>query len=139
IRRGFRFRVTLRLIVSLDPVDHRSFNNVGFRGLISDWFCFSFFFFMGDRRSKVDDVLNISTSFFVANFPEQTTAKELWRLCKQYGNVIDADVEQGCHSFNSNANVKLVSDASFKKVGSGRGVNEPSRAEYCQARARLEY
>ncbi|GJV05732.1 RNA-directed DNA polymerase, eukaryota [Tanacetum coccineum] len=41
------------------------------------------------RRSKVDDVLNISTSFFVTNFPEQTTAKELWRLCKQYGNVID--------------------------------------------------
>nr|GEX44056.1 putative RNA-directed DNA polymerase, eukaryota, reverse transcriptase zinc-binding domain protein [Tanacetum cinerariifolium] len=44
---------------------------------------------MGDRRSNQDDVLNISTFFFVTNFPEQTTAKELWRLCKQYGNVID--------------------------------------------------
>nr|GEU86184.1 RNA-directed DNA polymerase, eukaryota, reverse transcriptase zinc-binding domain protein [Tanacetum cinerariifolium] len=44
---------------------------------------------MGDRRSNQDDVLNISTSFFVTNFPEQTTAKELWRLCKEYGNVID--------------------------------------------------
>nr|GEZ58856.1 probable LRR receptor-like serine/threonine-protein kinase At3g47570 [Tanacetum cinerariifolium] len=40
-------------------------------------------------RSNQDDVLNISTSFFVTNFPEQTTTKELWRLCKQYGNVID--------------------------------------------------
>nr|GEZ52545.1 hypothetical protein [Tanacetum cinerariifolium] len=35
--------------------------------------------------SNQDDVLNISTSFFVTNFPEQTTAKELWRLCKQMG------------------------------------------------------
>ncbi|GJV12261.1 RNA-directed DNA polymerase, eukaryota, partial [Tanacetum coccineum] len=126
--------------------------------------------FLQDIRSKVDDVLNISTSFFVTNFPEQTTTKELWRLCKQYGNVIDVfipnrrsklgkrfgfvrfikilDVERlvnnlctiwigkfklhvniarfnrpmlnkGSHSFNSNANVKPVSDASFKKVGSG--------------------
>nr|GEV71701.1 hypothetical protein CTI12_AA561260 [Tanacetum cinerariifolium] len=41
------------------------------------------------RRSNQADVLNISTSFFVTNFPEQTTAKELWRLCKQYGNIID--------------------------------------------------
>nr|GEV67565.1 armadillo repeat-containing protein 6 [Tanacetum cinerariifolium] len=40
-------------------------------------------------RSNQDDVLNIFTSFFVTNFPEQTTTKELWRLCKQYGNVID--------------------------------------------------
>ncbi|GKD93758.1 RNA-directed DNA polymerase, eukaryota [Tanacetum coccineum] len=98
------------------------------RNSLTHWFCFSFFFFMGDKRSKVDDVLNISTSFFVTNFPEQTTSKELWRLCKQYGNVIDVFIpnrfnrpmlNKGSHSFNSNANVKLVSDASFKKVGSG--------------------
>nr|GEW89565.1 hypothetical protein [Tanacetum cinerariifolium] len=41
------------------------------------------------KRFNQDDVLNISTSFFVTNFPEQTTTKELWRLCKQYGNVFD--------------------------------------------------
>ncbi|GJR56538.1 RNA-directed DNA polymerase, eukaryota [Tanacetum coccineum] len=45
---------------------------------------------MGDRRSKEDGVLNISTSIFVTNFPDQTNAKELWSLCNQYGNVIDA-------------------------------------------------
>nr|GEV20711.1 hypothetical protein [Tanacetum cinerariifolium] len=45
---------------------------------------------MGDRRSKEDVVLNISTSIFVTNFPDQTNAKELWSLCNQYGNVIDA-------------------------------------------------
>ncbi|GJX75183.1 RNA-directed DNA polymerase, eukaryota [Tanacetum coccineum] len=44
---------------------------------------------MGDRRSKEDDVSKISTSIFVTNFPDQTNAKELWRLCNQYGNVID--------------------------------------------------
>ncbi|GKD36536.1 putative reverse transcriptase domain-containing protein [Tanacetum coccineum] len=45
---------------------------------------------MGDRRSSEDGVHNISTSIFVTNFPDQTNAKELWRLCNQYGNVIDA-------------------------------------------------
>ncbi|GJY99671.1 RNA-directed DNA polymerase, eukaryota [Tanacetum coccineum] len=45
---------------------------------------------MGDHRSKEDGVLNISTSIFVTNFPDQTNAKELWSLCNQYGNVIDA-------------------------------------------------
>ncbi|GKE26421.1 nucleotide-binding alpha-beta plait domain-containing protein [Tanacetum coccineum] len=43
---------------------------------------------MGVRRSKEDGVYNISTSIFVTNFPDQTNAKELWRLCNQYGNVI---------------------------------------------------
>ncbi|GJX71178.1 RNA-directed DNA polymerase, eukaryota [Tanacetum coccineum] len=45
---------------------------------------------MGDRRSKEDDLQKISTSIFVTNFPEQSNAKELWSICKQYGNVIDA-------------------------------------------------
>ncbi|GJW82615.1 RNA-directed DNA polymerase, eukaryota [Tanacetum coccineum] len=45
---------------------------------------------MGDRRLKEDGVYNISTSIFVTNFPDQTNAKELWRLCNQYGNVIDS-------------------------------------------------
>ncbi|GJR09739.1 RNA-directed DNA polymerase, eukaryota [Tanacetum coccineum] len=45
---------------------------------------------MGDRRPKEDGVYNISTSIFVTNFPDQTNAKELWRLCNQYGNVIDS-------------------------------------------------
>nr|GFA44458.1 RNA-directed DNA polymerase, eukaryota [Tanacetum cinerariifolium] len=59
-------------------------------------------------RSNQDDVLNIYTSFFVTNFPEQTTSKELWRPCKQYGNVIDV--------FIPNRRSKL--DASYKKVES---------------------
>ncbi|GJR86115.1 RNA-directed DNA polymerase, eukaryota [Tanacetum coccineum] len=45
---------------------------------------------MGDRRSKEDDVNNISTSIFVTNFPDSTTTRDLWRMCNQYGNVIDA-------------------------------------------------
>ncbi|GJR50785.1 nucleotide-binding alpha-beta plait domain-containing protein [Tanacetum coccineum] len=45
---------------------------------------------MGDRRPKEDGVYNISTSIFITNFPDQTNAKELWRLCNQYGNVIDS-------------------------------------------------
>ncbi|GJW34120.1 RNA-directed DNA polymerase, eukaryota, reverse transcriptase zinc-binding domain protein [Tanacetum coccineum] len=45
---------------------------------------------MGDWRSNEDGVHNISTSIFVTNFPDQTNAKELWKLCTQFGNVIDA-------------------------------------------------
>ncbi|GJS85770.1 RNA-directed DNA polymerase, eukaryota [Tanacetum coccineum] len=45
---------------------------------------------MGSKRTKEDDVLKISTSVFVTNFPEQTSAKDLWNACKQYGHVVDA-------------------------------------------------
>nr|GEV34611.1 RNA-directed DNA polymerase, eukaryota, reverse transcriptase zinc-binding domain protein [Tanacetum cinerariifolium] len=45
---------------------------------------------MGDRRSKEDDVRRISTSIFVMNFPEEFKARDLWRICTQYGTVIDA-------------------------------------------------
>ncbi|GKA55857.1 nucleotide-binding alpha-beta plait domain-containing protein [Tanacetum coccineum] len=45
---------------------------------------------MGSKRTKEDDVLKISTSVFVTNFPEQASAKDLWNACKQYGHVVDA-------------------------------------------------
>ncbi|GKC88170.1 RNA-directed DNA polymerase, eukaryota, partial [Tanacetum coccineum] len=45
---------------------------------------------MGDRRLKEDDVRRISTSIFVTNFPEEFKARNLWRICTQYGTVIDA-------------------------------------------------
>nr|GEY93407.1 RNA-directed DNA polymerase, eukaryota [Tanacetum cinerariifolium] len=41
-------------------------------------------------RSKEDEVLKISTSVFVANFPDSFGAKDLWNTCKQYGHVVDA-------------------------------------------------
>nr|GEW05493.1 RNA-directed DNA polymerase, eukaryota, reverse transcriptase zinc-binding domain protein [Tanacetum cinerariifolium] len=39
---------------------------------------------------KEDEVLKISTSVFVANFPDSFGAKDLWNTCKQYGQVVDA-------------------------------------------------
>ncbi|GJZ84116.1 nucleotide-binding alpha-beta plait domain-containing protein [Tanacetum coccineum] len=45
---------------------------------------------MGSFRSKEDEVSKISTSIFVTNFSDQTTAKDLWIACKQYGNVVDS-------------------------------------------------
>ncbi|GJY88534.1 nucleotide-binding alpha-beta plait domain-containing protein [Tanacetum coccineum] len=44
---------------------------------------------MGNYRTKEDDVAKISTSVYVTNFPEYTSAKELAQACKQYGHVID--------------------------------------------------
>nr|GEV43443.1 RNA-directed DNA polymerase, eukaryota [Tanacetum cinerariifolium] len=47
-------------------------------------------FNMGGQRSKEDEFNKISTSIFVTNFLDVFTAKELWNVCKQYGNVVDA-------------------------------------------------
>ncbi|GJW25846.1 RNA-directed DNA polymerase, eukaryota, reverse transcriptase zinc-binding domain protein [Tanacetum coccineum] len=45
---------------------------------------------MDHRRSNEDEVHKISTSIFVTNFPDQFSAKDLWKACNQYGRVIDA-------------------------------------------------
>nr|GEW67325.1 RNA-directed DNA polymerase, eukaryota, reverse transcriptase zinc-binding domain protein [Tanacetum cinerariifolium] len=45
---------------------------------------------MGSYRFKEDEVLKISTSVFVANFPDSFGAKDLRNTCKQYGQVVDA-------------------------------------------------
>nr|GEX15198.1 DIE2/ALG10 family [Tanacetum cinerariifolium] len=39
---------------------------------------------------KEEEVQNISTSIFVTNFPDHAKAKDLWNVCKQYGQVVDA-------------------------------------------------
>ncbi|GJV09337.1 nucleotide-binding alpha-beta plait domain-containing protein [Tanacetum coccineum] len=40
--------------------------------------------------SKEDDLVKISTSLFVTNFPDTCSAKDLFNFCKQYGHVVDA-------------------------------------------------
>nr|GEX17506.1 nucleotide-binding alpha-beta plait domain-containing protein [Tanacetum cinerariifolium]GEZ08378.1 nucleotide-binding alpha-beta plait domain-containing protein [Tanacetum cinerariifolium]GEZ08672.1 nucleotide-binding alpha-beta plait domain-containing protein [Tanacetum cinerariifolium] len=44
---------------------------------------------MSDWRSKEDEVQKISISIFVTNFPASFNAKDIWRVCNQYGNVVD--------------------------------------------------
>nr|GEX85555.1 putative RNA-directed DNA polymerase, eukaryota, reverse transcriptase zinc-binding domain protein [Tanacetum cinerariifolium] len=41
------------------------------------------------RRSNADLTRSISKSIFVTNFPDETTSTDLWRLCQQYGTVVD--------------------------------------------------
>nr|GEY78291.1 RNA-directed DNA polymerase, eukaryota [Tanacetum cinerariifolium] len=41
------------------------------------------------RRSKDDEVLKISKSVFVTNFPESISARDLWKSCNVYGMVVD--------------------------------------------------
>nr|GEW91209.1 RNA-directed DNA polymerase, eukaryota [Tanacetum cinerariifolium] len=41
------------------------------------------------RRSKDDEVLKISKSVFVTNFPESIYACDLWKSCSVYGTVVD--------------------------------------------------
>nr|GFB10088.1 nucleotide-binding alpha-beta plait domain-containing protein [Tanacetum cinerariifolium] len=40
-------------------------------------------------KTKEEDVAKISTSLFITDFPESTSAKELFNACKQYGHVVD--------------------------------------------------
>nr|GFB81459.1 DIE2/ALG10 family [Tanacetum cinerariifolium] len=39
---------------------------------------------------KEEEVQKISTSIFFTNFPDHAKAKDLWNVCKQYGQVVDA-------------------------------------------------
>ncbi|GJS80758.1 RNA-directed DNA polymerase, eukaryota, partial [Tanacetum coccineum] len=40
-------------------------------------------------QSKADQTIRISKSVFVSNFPEGCTAKDLWKVCNDYGTVVD--------------------------------------------------
>nr|GFA27952.1 hypothetical protein CTI12_AA474700 [Tanacetum cinerariifolium] len=42
-----------------------------------------------NARSYVDQTRIIPTSIFVTNFSNTTTSKDLWEVCKGYGNVVD--------------------------------------------------
>nr|GEW68116.1 RNA-directed DNA polymerase, eukaryota [Tanacetum cinerariifolium] len=40
-------------------------------------------------QSKADQTVRIFTSVFVSNFPDGCTAKDLWKVCNDYGTVVD--------------------------------------------------
>nr|GEZ06889.1 hypothetical protein [Tanacetum cinerariifolium] len=40
-------------------------------------------------QSKADQTVRISKSVFVSNFPDGCTAKDLWKVCNDYGTVVD--------------------------------------------------
>ncbi|GJS79726.1 RNA-directed DNA polymerase, eukaryota, reverse transcriptase zinc-binding domain protein [Tanacetum coccineum] len=69
-------------------------------------------YIMGHRRSDVDEVQKISTSIFVTNFPDQFYAKDLWKVCNQYGNVVDAFIP---NRRSKSVATKVQSNA-FKKL-----------------------
>nr|GEV14910.1 RNA-directed DNA polymerase, eukaryota [Tanacetum cinerariifolium] len=43
-------------------------------------------------RTNDDDVFKISKSVYVTNFPESTSARDLWKTCSMYGMVVDVFV-----------------------------------------------
>lgn len=48
---------------------------------------------MGDRKwsfkSKEDQTQQISNSVYVTNFPDHICARDLWKICNDYGSVVD--------------------------------------------------
>ncbi|GJV37618.1 nucleotide-binding alpha-beta plait domain-containing protein [Tanacetum coccineum] len=45
---------------------------------------------MSSFRSKENDVARISTTVYVTNFPDESSAKELFHACNVYGHVVDS-------------------------------------------------
>ncbi|GJZ62711.1 RNA-directed DNA polymerase, eukaryota, nucleotide-binding alpha-beta plait domain protein [Tanacetum coccineum] len=43
----------------------------------------------GRARTNADHTRLISKSIFVTNFPDNTTSKDLWEVCKGYGTIVD--------------------------------------------------
>nr|GEW28842.1 RNA-directed DNA polymerase, eukaryota [Tanacetum cinerariifolium] len=58
----------------------------------------------GIFRTKEDEVLKISISIFVSNFPDSFSSKDLFHACKQYGHVVDSFIPskraKDGHTFN---------------------------------------
>nr|GEZ60503.1 hypothetical protein [Tanacetum cinerariifolium] len=44
---------------------------------------------MANFRSKEDNVIRLSKSVFVSNFPDDFGSRDLWNLCQTYGKVVD--------------------------------------------------
>ncbi|GKF02743.1 RNA-directed DNA polymerase, eukaryota, nucleotide-binding alpha-beta plait domain protein, partial [Tanacetum coccineum] len=44
--------------------------------------------YQNSLQSKDDQTVRISKSVFVSNFPEGCTAKDLWKVCNDYGTVV---------------------------------------------------
>ncbi|GKD59004.1 nucleotide-binding alpha-beta plait domain-containing protein, partial [Tanacetum coccineum] len=91
VRRGLRFDEVIRDgagSVRFDLFMFRRFSSLTLVYFLD--LSFRNILIMGSFRSKEDEVSKISTSIFVTNFSDQTTAKDLWIACKQYGNVVDS-------------------------------------------------
>ncbi|GJZ21180.1 RNA-directed DNA polymerase, eukaryota [Tanacetum coccineum] len=46
-------------------------------------------FSQNSLQSKADQTVRISKSVFVSNFPDGCTSKDLWKVCNEYGSVVD--------------------------------------------------
>ncbi|GJZ73409.1 RNA-directed DNA polymerase, eukaryota, partial [Tanacetum coccineum] len=43
----------------------------------------------GFLQSKADQTMRVSKSVYVSNFPDGSTSKDLWKVCNDYGTVVD--------------------------------------------------
>nr|GEZ11099.1 RNA-directed DNA polymerase, eukaryota, nucleotide-binding alpha-beta plait domain protein [Tanacetum cinerariifolium] len=55
---------------------------------------------MANFRSKEDNVIRLSKSVFVSNFPDDFGSRDLWNLCQTYGKVSYANVASGLNTSN---------------------------------------
>nr|GEZ35345.1 nucleotide-binding alpha-beta plait domain-containing protein [Tanacetum cinerariifolium] len=42
------------------------------------------------NKTKEDDLIKISISVYVTNFPESSSAKDLFHACSKFGHVVDS-------------------------------------------------
>ncbi|GJU80297.1 RNA-directed DNA polymerase, eukaryota [Tanacetum coccineum] len=106
--------------VKVDEVVTNRFFGVRLLSIIEfqDKFSFSL---AARARSNVDHTRLISKSSFVTNFPDNTTSKDLWELCKGYGTVVDVFIPD--RKSKAGKNLLLTGPSSFASVLKGNPNN----------------
>nr|GEW78529.1 hypothetical protein [Tanacetum cinerariifolium] len=74
----------------------------------------------------MDHIRNISKSFFITNFPEITTSKDLWVLCQAYRKVVDVFITNRKSKLGK-ANVARFEQKSASSKFVPRNINEVPR------------
>ncbi|GJX50851.1 RNA-directed DNA polymerase, eukaryota [Tanacetum coccineum] len=88
-------------------------------------------------RSKEDQTKSISQSVFVTNFPDHFTARDLWKVCNDYGVIVDAFIpytklkpskvhKPSAPSHHSNANERNSPGSYVSILKSGKTNNVKS-------------
>nr|GEZ31661.1 RNA-directed DNA polymerase, eukaryota, reverse transcriptase zinc-binding domain protein [Tanacetum cinerariifolium] len=77
---------------------------------------------MSSHGSKVDEVQKIFSSVFITNFPDSFSARDLFKTCSIYGNVVDAYIPNKRSKAGKRVK-ELASLSNLKKVLANKGFD----------------
>nr|GEW64906.1 uncharacterized protein [Tanacetum cinerariifolium] len=73
--------------------------------------------FRTSRHSKEDQTMKISKSIFIINFLEGCTARDLWKVCNDYGTVVDVFIpfKKSKPEFDTSEPALILDDSCIKE------------------------